>query len=377
MRTAWLEIDLDALRHNWRIIQEKAKGKEVIPVLKADAYGHGAPFLARYLASLGAKWVAVARVAEGRALRKGGFKGEVLLLGSLHPLEAEEVLALDLVPSLSTWEAVEALHGRAQALGVSPRAHLEVDTGMRRTGVDWREAVAFYRRLAGLVEVEGIYSHLASAEEDQAFTQLQIQRFQEVRRAIGEGPLYHLENSAGLFLHGPSAQGVRVGLALYGLWPNAGLRPLLHLKARPTLVKRLEEGDRVGYGGEFVARGGEWLATLPVGYGDGFFWGGGRFVRDPRGRLCPVVGRISMDQITVLLEEAVDLGAVFEVVGGEGEIGLSALAKARGTIVYEAATSLKRLPRFYLSRGQVVYAEEDAGGAAFSGVPLVPQGDGP
>ncbi len=377
MRSAWLEIDLEALAHNWRLIRERAEGKAVIPVLKADAYGHGALFLARFLHEKGARWVAVARVAEGRALRQGGFKGEVLLLGSLHPLEAEEALNWGLVPSLSTWEGALALFHRAKALGLPPRAHLEVDTGMHRTGVDWREAAAFYRRLEELgFWVEGVYTHLSSAEEDPAFTRLQIQRFQEVQRALGKGPLYHLENSAGLFLYGPSAQGVRVGLALYGLFPGVGLRPVLRLKARPTQVRRLEKGARVGYGGEYVAQGGEWLATLPVGYADGLPRGHARWVRGPDGDLLPIVGRISMDQITVRLKEPVGLDAVFEVIGQEGKTSLLALAEARGTIVYEAATSLKRLPRLYRMGGKVVYAEEDAGGAAFSGLPLAPPGDG-
>ncbi|WP_045246112.1 alanine racemase [Thermus filiformis] len=375
MRTAWLEIDLDALEYNWRLIQTKAQG-EVIPVLKADAYGHGALFLARYLLARGARRVAVARVSEGRALRQGGVEGEVLLLGSLHPLEAEEALRWGLVPSLSTWEAALALSQRARALGLSPRAHLEVDTGMHRTGVDWREAAAFYHRLRELgVRVEGVYTHLASAEEDPAFTELQRRRFAEVRRALGEGPLYHLENSAGLFLYGPSAQGVRVGLALYGLFPGVGLRPILRLKARPTLVKRLEREARVGYGGEYVAKGGEWLATLPVGYADGLPRGQARWVRGPDGALLPIVGRISMDQIAVRLEGPVGLEAVFEVIGKEGKTSLFALAEARGTIVYEAATSLKRLPRLYLAQGRV-YAEEDAGGAPLPGLPLAPEGDG-
>lgn len=360
MRSAWLEIDLDALEHNWKLIRQRAmegaEEREVIPVLKADAYGHGALVLARVLFALGARRVAVARVREGRALRQGGVEGEVLLLGSLHPLEAEEALRFGLVPSLSTWESALALSQRARALGLLPRAHLEVDTGMNRTGVDWREAPLFYSRLLELgIRLEGVYTHLASAE-DWAYTELQRRRFREVRGALGEGPFYHLENSAGLFLHGPSAQGVRVGLALYGLLPGAGLRPLLSLKARPTLVKRLRKGERVGYGGEYVAQGGEWLATLPVGYADGLPWGRARWVRGPDGALLPIVGRISMDQITVRLEGPVGLDAVFEVIG-EGRTSLFALAEAKGSIVYEAATGLKRLPRLYRKGGEVVYAE--------------------
>ncbi|WP_243093987.1 alanine racemase [Thermus thalpophilus] len=345
---AWMEVDLKALWANWRFLSARAKG-EVIPVLKADAYGHGALPLARFLFQKGARRVAVAAVGEGRALREGGVEGEVLLLGSLHPLEAEEALRWGLTPTLSTLEAARALAGRARALGLTPRAHLKVDTGMNRVGFPWEEALPALRAVEALgIRVEGVYSHLATAGEDAAFVEVQRRRFQEVRKALGEGYFYHLENSLGLLLHG--GENVRVGLALYGLVPGFGLKPILRLLARPTLVKRLKAGDRVGYGGEYVARGGEWLATLPVGYADGLPRGAVAWVRGPSGALCPVAGRISMDQTTVLLPGPVGLEAVFEVLSPDfGPTGLLAWAEARGTIPYEVAVHLsRRLPRFYL-----------------------------
>ncbi|GLV48230.1 alanine racemase [Thermus sp. LT1-2-5] len=345
---AWIEVDLKALWANWNLLRARAQG-EVIPVLKADAYGHGALPLARFLFQKGARRVAVATVGEGRALREGGVEGEILLLGSLHPLEAEEALRWGLTPTLSTLEAAQALAGRARALGLVPRAHLKVDTGMNRVGFPWEEARAALEALAALgVRVEGVYSHLATAGEDAAFVEVQRRRFQEVRKVLGEGYLYHLENSMGLLLHG--GENVRVGLALYGLVPGFGLRPILRLLARPTLVKRLRPGDRVGYGGEYVARGGEWLATLPVGYADGLPRGAVAWVRGPDGTLCPVAGRISMDQTTVLLPGPVGLEAVFEVLSPDfGPTGLLAWAEARGTIPYEVAVHLsRRLPRLYL-----------------------------
>ncbi|MFC0594798.1 alanine racemase [Thermus composti] len=348
-----MEVDLSALEANLRLLQERAKG-EVIPVLKADAYGHGALPLARFLFQKGARRVAVATLGEGRVLREGGVKGEVLLLGSLHPLEAEEALKWGLTPSLSTLEAAEALAQRAKALGLAPRAHLKVDTGMNRVGFPWEEAVSALRAVEALgVRVEGVYSHLATAGEDAAFVEVQRRRFQEVRRALGEGYFYHLENSLGLLLHG--GENVRVGLALCGLVPGIGLRPILRILARPTLVKRLKAGDRVGYGGEYVARGGEWLATLPVGYADGLPRGAVRWVRGPDGALLPVAGRLSMDQTTVRLRGPVDLGAVFEILSPDfGPTGLLAWAEARGTIPYEVAVHLsRRLPRLYLWEGEV------------------------
>ncbi len=344
---AWVEVDLLALRANWNLLRARARG-EVIPVLKADAYGHGALPLARFLGTLGAKRLAVATVGEGRALRQGGVEGEVLLLGSLHPLEVEEALRWNLVPSLSTLEAAQALAERARALGLTPRAHIKVDTGMRRVGFPWEEAREALQAVEALgVRVEGVYSHLATAGEDAAFVEAQRARFQKVREALGEGYFYHLENSYGLLLHG--GENVRVGLALYGLIPGFGLKPILRLLARPTLVKRLRAGDRVGYGGEYLSQGGEWLATLPVGYADGLPRGAVRFVRGPGGELLPVAGRISMDQTTILLPEPFPREAVFEVLSPDfGPTGLLAWAEARGTIPYEVAVHLsKRLPRVY------------------------------
>lgn len=349
---ALVEVDLGALEENYRLLKARARG-EVVPVLKADAYGHGALPIARFLEARGVVRFAVATLTEGRALREG-VKGEVLLLGSLHPLEAEEALRLSLVPTLSTLEAARALAQRARALGLTPRAHLEVDTGMNRVGFPWEEALPALKAVEALgVRVEGVYSHLATAGEDAAFVELQRARFLEVRRALGEGYFYHLENSLGLLLHG--GENVRVGLALYGLVPGFGLRPALRILARPTLVKRLRPGDRVGYGGVYVARGGEWLATLPVGYADGLPWGAVGFVKGPSGELCPVGGRISMDQTTVALPGPVELSAVFEVVSADfGPTGLLAWAEARGTLPYEVAVHLsKRLPRRYLLGGEV------------------------
>ncbi|MFN3180024.1 MAG: alanine racemase, partial [Thermus sp.] len=217
---AWIEVDLKALEANWLLLKAKARG-EVIPVLKAEAYGHGALPLARFLFQKGARRVAVATVGEGKALRHGDVAGEILLLGSLHPLEAEEALRLGLVPTLSTLEAAQALAGRAQALGIRPRAHLKVDTGMNRVGFPWEKAKEALRAVEALgIRVEGVYSHLATAGEDEAFLEVQRSRFQRVKEALGEGPFYHLENSHGLLLHG--GENVRVGLALYGLIPGFG-----------------------------------------------------------------------------------------------------------------------------------------------------------
>jgi alanine racemase len=220
-------------------------------------------------------------------------------------------------------------------------------------GFPWEEALAALRAVEALgVRVEGVYSHLATAGEDEAFVEVQRGRFQRVREALGPGYFYHLENSYGLLLHG----GENVTGGPRPLRPGAGVWP----QARPPAPRSPHPGQAPeglgtawGTGGAFVAQGGEWLATLPVGYADGLPRGAVAFVRGPRGERFRVAGRISMDQTTVLLPGPVDLWAVFEVLSPDfGPTGLLSWAEARGTIPYEVAVHLsRRLPRVYLLEG--------------------------
>jgi len=360
-----LEIDLDRLAENLRVIREAAQ-VPVIGVVKANAYGHGALPVARELVRQGVLALAVATVEEGKRLRRGGIEGPILLLGSLHPAQVREVLEARLIPSLSTWEAATALEAAARALGLQAPVHLEFDTGMHRVGFPWREASALRESLARLerLKVEGIYSHLASADEDEAQTRSQIARFQEIRSAWKEGYLYHLANSAGSLLYPEARFGaVRVGLALYGLFPHPSLHPIARLLAHPTLVKRVGPGEPIGYGGTYRPEREEWIATLPAGYADGLprALGNQGAVRGPEGELCPIVGRVSMDQITVRISKPVGLEATFELVSADFDplTSLSGWAARTGTIAYEMAVRLSpRLPRRYWRQGAVVDQEE-------------------
>ncbi|MBO1437912.1 alanine racemase [Meiothermus sp. CFH 77666] len=359
MRPAWLEVDLDALAHNFHLLRKSAGDVALIGVVKANAYGHGAVEVGKELLRLGAWGLAVATTHEARELRKAGIVARILLMGSLHPQQAREVVELDLIPSISTLESAEALN----ALGKAVAVHLEFDTGMGRVGFQPEDAPLIkehFVRYENLL-IQGIYSHFADAEEDEPWTREQMARFQEVQKVFGPGYFYHLCNTAGTVNYGEyGLSAVRPGIGLYGLLPNLGLRPIARLLAKPTQVKLLPPGRRIGYSGLYTTQGLEWIATLPVGYADGmprlvYNRATVRFYPE-RGApcICPVVGRVSMDQITVKIPAPVGLDEVFEVVTPDFDptSSLWGWAELTGTVSYEPAVRLSpRLPRVYLRDG--------------------------
>ena len=354
MRATWLEVDLARLGENYRILKNRlSKKTRVIAVVKANAYGHGAVPVAKKLLELGAARLAVATAGEGAELRNAGIGAPIHLLGSLHPLEAEDALKADLIPTLATLEAARAL----AALRPGAKVHVKVDSGMGRVGVRPEELPGFLAEVEAMgLFVEGILTHFAVADEDLAFTRLQLERFLEAVRGLKKRYLLHAANSAAVLAGVASdLDFVRPGIALYGLPPDQSLKselkPILSWKARATLLKTLPPGHGVGYGLTWKAEGGEILATLPFGYADGFprALSNRGFLR--RGReYLPVVGRVSMDQTTVLLKAPPPPDAVFEVVTPDldPKTSLTGRALALGTINYELATLLSsRLPRVY------------------------------
>jgi len=363
MRPAWLEINLDALAHNYNLLRHRAGNAQVIGVVKADAYGHGAVEVGKELLRLGAWGLAVATPEEARELRKAGIVARILLMGSLHPQQAQEVVELDLIPSISTLESAEALN----ALGRPVAVHLEFDTGLGRVGFQTQEAALVKERFARYENlfIQGIYSHFADAEEDEGWTKEQIAQFQQVQRVFGPGYFYHLCNTAGTLNFGEyGLSAVRPGIGLYGLLPHLGLKPIARLLAKPTQVKELPAGRRIGYGGLYTTQGQEWIATLPVGYADGmprlvFNRATVRYCLEPQTPgaepwVCPVVGRVSMDQITVRIPAPVGLDQVFEVITPDFDptSSLWGWAELTGTVSYETAVRLAaRLPRVYLREG--------------------------
>jgi alanine racemase len=371
MRPAWLEVNFDTLAHNLHALRAKAGNVPAVGVIKANAYGHGAVEVGKELLRLGVWGLAVATTGEAKELRKAGIVARVLLMGSLHPQQAAEVVELDLIPSVSTFDSAEALN----ALGKPVSVHLEFDTGMSRVGFRPEQAAEVRERFAGYYNllVQGIYSHFADAEEDVAWTSEQIAQFRHVQAVFGEGYFYHLCNTAGTVNYSQMGlSAIRPGIGLYGLIPGWGVQPIARVLAKPTQIKLLPSGRKIGYNGLYTTTGEEWIATLPIGYADGMprtvFNRATIKIRAPfevqQGASdqdvvipCPVVGRVSMDQITVRVPAPVSLDQVFEVASADFDPKSSiwGWAELVGTSSYEPAVRLAhRLPRVYLREGKEV-----------------------
>lgn len=368
MRPAWLEVNFDTLTQNLHSLRERAGNVPAIGLLKANAYGHGAIEVGKELLRLGVWGLSVATTEEARALRQAGIVSRILLMGSLHPQQAADAVELDLIPSLSTLEAAQALN----ALGKPLSVHLEFDTGMGRTGFPSADAAAIRQQFEAFPNllIQGIYSHFADAEEDTAWTLEQIAQFQSVQAVFGPGYFYHLCNTAGTVnvprmtpapLH---MSAIRPGIGLYGLIPGWGVRPIARLLAKPTLVKQLPAGHKIGYNGLYTTQDAEWIATLPIGYADGMprtLFNRATVFLPSRQARCLVVGRISMDQITVRLPGPVGLDEVFEIATPDFDPtgSLWGWAEMVGTSSYEPAVRLAaRLPRVYIREGKEVARTE-------------------
>jgi alanine racemase len=368
---AWLELDLEAMANNLRALRGSiAPGAEVIAVVKANAYGHGAEPIALELEELGAERFAVFSAAEALALRSAGVRRPVLVLGHSFPGDAAGAVQHDITLTLDSEELANALGREARAAGRTARAHLKVDTGLHRFGLAPEDAVALARRLRGApgLELEGLWTHMANADEaDDSFSEKQAAVFAEVARELDWIPYRHTSNSAtALRRQGLAFQGVRLGLSLYGLTPahtpEPGLQPVLSLKARVARVTRLEPGEGVSYGLTWKAARPSSVALVPVGYGDGWRRNlGNRGQVLIGGHRCPIIGRVMMDQFCVDVTEAADVARGDEVVllgrqGGES-IDANEVAEVAGTISWDILASLQaRLPRLY-HRGGVVESQ--------------------
>ena len=332
-------------------------------VIKANAYGHGSPEIAVALAH-SVDLFGVANVTEARTIRQSLPEAEVFILGTALPCEREEIVRCGFIPSISSLDEARSFH---ELGGNDPvRVHLAIDTGMGRMGIWQDDVLEVARELIQLprLEITGIATHLPSADEDEEYTAKQLARFEEIAAQLTglglKAPLIHSLNSAGVIRFGSHANGmVRAGLMLYGISPvpdfQNQLRPVMTLKTRVTLVRTLPTGRTISYGGTFVTTRPTRVATLAIGYADGYprnLSGHGADVLI-HGRRCPVLGRVTMDQIMV---DATDLQEVAPgdeavLIGRQDseEILASDLAQKAGTIVWELFTGLKgRVERIYL-----------------------------
>ncbi len=371
-RPTWAEINLQALAENFHAVRERvASHVKIMCVVKADAYGHGAVASARRLAEVGADWFGVALPEEGIELREAGITQPILCLGGFWAGQEQACIQHGLVPVVYRLDMLEALDRAALRAGVVANAHLKIDTGMGRLGVRHDAAREFIEAMRAFknVRVDGVMSHLAAADEPdrECFTRDQITRFREVvkmMRERGINPTYEdLANSAATCAQEDSwGNMVRPGGVLYGLWRDTlppidkplNLRPVMSLHSRIMLLKWVRAGETLGYGCTFEASRDTLVATLPIGYNDGYLRSlsnRGRVIL--RGRLVPVVGRISMDMtlVDVTGVEGVELNDRVTLLGEEDGLSVPAedIAKTAGTLSYEITCGIsQRVPRFYL-----------------------------
>ncbi|MCS6805317.1 MAG: alanine racemase [Acidobacteriota bacterium] len=357
-RPTWAEIHLDHLTHNFRVIKERVGAHtKILAAVKADAYGHDAVLVARHLETLGCDWFGVALPEEGVALRQAGVTRPILCLGGFYQGQAPLLLDFKLTPDIYSEWAIEQLDAAARARDMVASYHLKVDTGMGRLGVPMDQLASFldHLRRYSHVRMDGVLTHLASANEPRqdAFTRQQMERFEHALamiRAAGHQPReIHAANSAAVFRH-PQTWGtmVRPGGALYGLYsPALVLKPVMSLHSQIILLKRVPAGSPLGYGGTFVTERPSQIATLPIGYQDGYMRAFSNTARVIiRGRYAPVVGRVSMDLTLIDVTDVPDVALGDEVVLMGQRDGLSVtaaeLARKARTISYEITCGISR-----------------------------------
>ncbi len=356
---AWAEIDLGALGRNLRVARELSGG-DLMVVVKAGAYGHGLEDLTKALEAENIAFFGVANVGEARRICNAGVRTPVYLLGATWAGEREEIVARGWTPCLSTVEEARHFDSLAKAAGKRLKVHLSVDTGMGRGGFLLDELPGLMPELEALenLEIEGIGSHLPSADEDEEFTRCQIARFNEVIEAIGGPQRFkwrHLLNSAGLLGYDRGVCNLaRPGLMLYGVSPlpdyQEKLSTVMTLKSRVTLVRTLPAGHGVSYGRQFVTTKPTRVATIGIGYGDGYprhvsgkgaevFINGGRY---------PILGRVTMDQIMVDVTGAGEVCEGDEVEMFGSNIPVDEIAQKAETIAWEIFTGITpRVVRCY------------------------------
>ena len=367
LRPTVVEISLARLTDNLRAIQAAVRPAAVMPIVKANAYGHGLVPVARHLVSLGVPSLGVAFLEEAVALRAAGVTVPILVMGGIFGDQIPVFLRHGLTLTASSIDKLEQIDQTAGRLGVTATVHLKIDTGMERIGVHYYNARGLLERAAECrrTVVEGIYSHFANADAaDLTSARLQLARFLEVLewydKQGAKPPVRHMANS-GAVLQLPESHLdlVRPGILLYGVYPSAevrktiAVRPALSLRSRVVYFKVVAPGHPVSYGSTWESDHPVRVVTVPVGYGDGYFRALSNVAHVLiRGRKYPVVGRVCMDQIMVNIEwETAYNDDVVTLLGADGAelITCEDLAAWAGTIPYEVLTNINtRVPRVYV-----------------------------
>lgn len=365
-RPTTAKIYLDNLTFNYRQFKELLGGIiEIAPVIKADAYGHGAVQCAQALVAEGVQTFCVAFIDEAVELRNAGIQSKILLLGYTKKEWAEKIIEYDLMPTIFELDTAQQLSKTAKQKNKVCSIHIKIDTGMGRIGLDYKDAAAHIKKIAALdnIEIQGIFTHYASADEkDKTYTALQKQRFLKVIDACEENnihiPVKHSANSAGCIdVDQADMSMARLGISLYGLYPSnevrldtVKLKPVMQLQTEVAFIKTVHKGDSISYNRRFTAEEDMVIGTLPIGYADGYrreFTN--RAYVEINSKRARVLGTVCMDQIMVDLSQIqnVQKGDT-AILFGPGSISADELADIAGTISYELVCGIsKRVPRIY------------------------------
>ena len=386
----WAEIDLDALRENFRAVKQRAGAMPLCAVVKADSYGHGAVQCARVFAEEGAAWLAVSCLAEALQLRAAGQTLPILILGHVQPQFAADLIRGDITAACYSLPQAKALSEAAQAAGGRVKIHLKADTGMGRIGfalrTDFDAAIRDMLTACTLpgLEMTGLFQHFSVAddtsEENVAYTaeqhRLFVAAFEALKAAGHEPAIVHCDNSAGVMLHPDWPAGLprehcmaRPGIILYGYDPSDEVRfgqfkPVMKLKTVVSMVKELQPGQCTSYGRRFTAEKPTLVATLCTGYADGYprLLSCGKGIVEIHGTPCPVLGRVCMDQMMVDVSAVpVPVQEDDEAILWGGTVSDSAedIAHKTDTISYEVLCGVsRRVPRVYLEHGKIVDVED-------------------
>jgi len=357
------EIDMAALRHNFLQIRKKAGKSEIIPVIKANAYGHGAVEFCKFLSSeLEVNNFGVARVAEGVHIRLSGINGvSLIVLGGFFKGETADIIKYSLEPSVFSKAELKYLNAQAQSAGKIIPVHLKINTGMNRLGIKPEESRDFIKYIGSLKNIilRSVYTHFANADMDrETFTLAQAEKLAAVKAHAPAGIFFHAANSAAVAKYSfVSFDAVRPGIVLYGSFADKKMKKLLNLKPVMTLKSRvintltLERGEGVSYAGLYRAPKKENIAVVSIGYGDGFRRElSNKWYVMINGKKAPVIGRVCMDLIAVKPAGKVRIGDEVLIFGKDkkGEIPVEDMASAAGTISYEIFTGITdRVKRVY------------------------------
>lgn len=375
-RPTWMEVDLDKLAYNVKSIRKKSNSKELIGVVKADAYGHGALDVVQTLLENGIDRLAVAVLSEGIQLRKNGIDKHIMILGLTPDTLNEELIKYDIEPAVSSYEYAFKLSNDAKRMNKTVKIHIALDTGMGRIGFlpneDGVNEVCKISKLPN-IEIEGLFSHFCTADElNKEYSNMQFEKYNWFYDALMERQvkvnMKDIANSAAIMeLPKTHFDASRPGIILYGYYPSTevdknelDIKPIMTWKANVMHVKKLGKGEYISYGRKFRTERESLIATLPVGYADGYTrMMSGKAKVIINGKFAPVVGNICMDQCMVDVTDAGDVKAGDEVIlmGRSGNLKFDAddIAPILGTINYEILCMVsKRVPRVYIKDGKVV-----------------------